>query len=120
MRDEGRGARSRNSLIREAPMSALTSKSRSRRITAAPERNGVPELHPGDRLTVAEFERRYEAMPELKKAELIEGVVYMSSAVRIEEHGAQHADMLTWLGFYRMFTPGVQSGDNSSLNLLIG
>ena len=36
----------------------------------------VPELENGDRLTRVEFERRYEAMPELKKAELIEGVVY--------------------------------------------
>ena len=35
----------------------------------------VPELENGDRLTRAEFERRYEAMPDLKKAELIEGVV---------------------------------------------
>ena len=32
----------------------------------------------GDRLTRDEFERRYEAMPHLKKAELIEGVVHMA------------------------------------------
>ena len=42
----------------------------------------VPELENGDRLTRAEFERRYEAMPEVKKAELIEGVVYNPSPVR--------------------------------------
>jgi hypothetical protein len=35
----------------------------------------VPPLEAGDHLTRAEFERRYKAMPELKKAELIEGVV---------------------------------------------
>ena len=35
----------------------------------------IPPLANGDRLTRAEFERRYAAMPELKKAELIEGVV---------------------------------------------
>ena len=35
----------------------------------------VPPLENGERLTRAEFERRYEAMPELKKAELIEGEV---------------------------------------------
>lgn len=35
----------------------------------------VPPLEPGDQLTRAEFERRYHAMPHLKKAELIEGVV---------------------------------------------
>src|SRR5262245_17111719 len=42
----------------------------------------VPPLENGDRLTRAEFERRYRAMPHLKKAELIEGVVYIPSPVR--------------------------------------
>ena len=37
----------------------------------------IPRLENGDRLTRAEFERRYDAMPELNKAELIEGEVYM-------------------------------------------
>ncbi len=32
-----------------------------------------PSLENGDRLTRAEFERRYEAMPDVKKAELING-----------------------------------------------
>ena len=32
-------------------------------------------LSPGDRLTHAEFERRYQAHPEIKKAELIGGDV---------------------------------------------
>ena len=44
----------------------------------------VPELCAGDRLTRPEFERRYSAMPDLKKAELIEGVVYMPSPVSEE------------------------------------
>ena len=44
-----------------------------------PSSETVPALEPGDRLTRDEFERRYEAMPALKKAELIEGVVYMPS-----------------------------------------
>ena len=39
----------------------------------------TPPLEPGDRLSRAEFERRYVAMPHVKKAELIEGVVYMPS-----------------------------------------
>ena len=33
----------------------------------------IPPLESGDRLTREEFEIRYAAMPELKKAELIEG-----------------------------------------------
>lgn len=77
----------------------------------------IPRLEPGDRLTRAEFERRYDAMPELKKAELIEGVVYMPSPVRMDVHGAPQADLLTWLGTYRSATPGVNAGDNATLEL---
>ncbi|HEY9602075.1 MAG TPA: hypothetical protein V6C85_10730 [Allocoleopsis sp.] len=33
-----------------------------------------------------EFERRYSAMPSLKKAELIEGIVYMPAALRFSLH----------------------------------
>lgn len=42
----------------------------------------IPALESGDRLTRAEFERRYEATPEKFKAELIEGIVYVASPVR--------------------------------------
>src|SRR5262249_3059364 len=77
----------------------------------------LPLLQNGDRLTREEFERRYDAMPGLKKAELIEGVVYMSSAVRFEQHGAPHFDLIGWLALYRFFTPGVRGGDNSTLRL---
>ncbi len=77
----------------------------------------VPPLTPGDRLTRDEFERRYEAMPHVKKAELIEGVVYMPSPVSIEGHGAPHAHLITWLGVYESQTPGVQVADNSTVRL---
>jgi hypothetical protein len=46
----------------------------------------APGLCNGDRLTRAEFERRYSAMPTVKKAELIEGVVYMPSPVTHKNH----------------------------------
>jgi hypothetical protein len=36
--------------------------------TTVPEKPRVPSLENGDRLTRAEFERRYEATPHLKKA----------------------------------------------------
>jgi Uma2 family endonuclease len=77
----------------------------------------IPLLRNGDRLTAAEFERRYSAMPGITKAELIEGVVYMPSPVSQEEHGGPHFDLITWLGVYRAFTPGVNGGDNSTLRL---
>ena len=45
------------------------------RSKARESREAIPPLEPGDELSRAEFERRYEAMPGLKKAELIEGTV---------------------------------------------
>ncbi len=57
----------------------------------------VPPLENGDRLSRDEFERRYDAMPGLKKAELIEGVVYMPSPVRVDQHGEPHFHMIGWL-----------------------
>jgi Uma2 family endonuclease len=77
----------------------------------------VPPLKHGDRLTREEFERRYEAMPHLKKAERIEGVVYMPSPVRIDIHGRPHAQIMAWLGAYWIVTPGVDLADNSTVYL---
>ena len=85
--------------------------------TQGPSADHIPELRAGDRLTRAEFERRYAAMPHVKKAELIEGVVYMPSPVTQEDHGAPHFDVITWLGVYRAGTPGVEGGDNATLRL---
>jgi hypothetical protein len=77
----------------------------------------IPPLEPGDRLTRAEFERRYEAMPKLKKAELIEGAVYMPSPVRFVRHAERDQDLNTWLGLYRAGTPGVRGGGNATTRL---
>ena len=57
-----------------------------------------PLLEPGDRLSRREFERRYERMPNVKKAELIEGTVYMPSHLRAKSHGEPHNRLGTWLG----------------------
>jgi hypothetical protein len=77
----------------------------------------LPPLHSGDRLTRIEFERRYAAMPQLKKAELIAGVVYMPSPVNHEQHGRPHFHFLGWLAQFAALTPSVDAGDNSSLRL---
>lgn len=77
----------------------------------------LPPLENGDHLTRDEFERRYQAMPDLKKAELIEGVVYMPSPVRHRRHGRPHNHLSTWLGTYEASTPGVEAGDNGSIRL---
>ena len=76
----------------------------------------IPRLHAGDRLTRAEFERRYSAMPNVKKAELIEGVVYMPSPVS-DNHASPHFDIITFLGVYRAATPGVLGSDNGTVRL---
>ena len=70
----------------------------------------LPILESGDRLSRAEFECRYNAMPHLKKAELIEGVVYVASPVRVRRHGQPHSDIIGWLVAYRSATPGVIDG----------
>ncbi|MEM9274475.1 MAG: Uma2 family endonuclease [Cyanobacteria bacterium P01_F01_bin.143] len=77
----------------------------------------TPPLENGDRLTHHEFERRYAAMPNLKKAELIEGVVYMQAALRFKSHGQPLANIMGWLGVYQAFTPKVKLGDNTMVRL---
>ena len=67
----------------------------------------LPPLESGDRLTRPEFERRYAAAPHIKKAELIEGIVYVASPLRHEQHGKPHSRVITWLGVYQSLTPGV-------------
>jgi Uma2 family endonuclease len=77
----------------------------------------VPPLENGDVLTRAEFERRYEAMSHLKKAELIEGVVYVPSPVRHRYPGHQHTHLIGWLVQYEANTPGVEASDNVTVRL---
>src|SRR3954447_26266107 len=84
-------------------------------IAAQPAR--VPPLENGDRLTRSEFERRYEAMPHLKKAELIEGVVYVGSPLRHDQHGQPDVALTTWVGTYWMATPGTTSAGNTTVRL---
>jgi hypothetical protein len=77
----------------------------------------MPLLENGDRLTREEFERRYHAMPNLKKAELIEGVVYVPSPLRYQRHGRPHSTIVGWLVAYEAATPGVESADNATVRL---
>jgi Uma2 family endonuclease len=81
-----------------------------------PER-GLPPLENGAHLSAREFLRRYEAMPEVKKAELINGIVYMGSPVRLDQHGEPDNLVQTWLGTYCIATPGVKAATNSTTRL---
>lgn len=72
-----------------------------------------PPLREGDRLTREEFLRRWEAMPDLKRAELIDGVVHMPSPVSAI-HADFHSTLSGWLMLYRTATPGCVSGSGST------
>lgn len=81
------------------------------------QREVLPLLEAGDRLSRDEFESRYERMPHLKKAELIEGIVYLPSPVRAANHAEPHSQLGAWLGLYAAETPGVGCFDNSTVRL---
>lgn len=86
-------------------------------LPSRPRKLTIPPLENGDRLSRPEFERRYGAMTDVKKADLIEGIVYMASPLRFEPHAEPHADVITWLGLYKAMTPGVRLGDNPTVRL---
>lgn len=77
----------------------------------------VPPLENGDRLSRKEFERRYAAAPHIKKAELIEGVVYVAAALRFRSHGQPHAQLIGWLFNYQIATIGTALADNTTVRL---
>lgn len=82
-------------------------------------RPGRPPLLPlrnGEHLSRAEFERRWEATPGLKRAELIEGIVFMSPPIS-EQHSSAHTLLFRLLDEYAAATPGVRALINPSLRL---
>jgi Uma2 family endonuclease len=76
----------------------------------------IPILESGDHLTRSEFHRRYCTHPEIKKAELVEGVVYVGSPVR-SLHAEPHGLVVAWLAVYRGQTHGLRLGDNATVIL---
>lgn len=76
----------------------------------------TPPLESGDRLTRPEFERRYAVAP-VTQAELIEGVAYVASPLRFQQHAEPHSRLSTWLGTYVAYTPGTRSGIEPTVRL---
>ena len=76
----------------------------------------VPQLYNGDHLSRLEFERRYAASPDIRKAELVEGVVFVQAALSVD-HGQPHSQLNLWLASYGVYTPHVDSFDNTSVRL---
>lgn len=82
----------------------------------SPRHSAPPALESGDSLSRDEFERRYGLRPDLKKAELVEGVVYVASPVR-NLHGYGTSCLHQWLGAYARGQSGVHVRDNVTVRL---
>jgi len=72
-----------------------------------------PVLREGDHLTAKEFLYRWRSMPELKHAELIDGIVFMPSPVS-KNHGRSHMSLSGWLWLYADLTPGCEAAAEST------
>ena len=83
---------------------------------SAPRHTAPPALESGDVMTRDEFERRYGLRPDLKKAELVEGVVYVASPVR-NLHGYGTSCLHQWLGAYVRGRSDLHVRDNTSVRL---
>ncbi|MEE3716053.1 Uma2 family endonuclease [Tumidithrix elongata RA019] len=73
-------------------------------------------LENGDRLDRDEFERRYAAS-NIKKAELIEGIVYVASPLRFSSHGKPHSQIVGWLVTYQSMIAGLEVGIEPTVRL---
>ncbi len=82
-----------------------------------PKTQLLPPLESGDRLTRPEFERRCMAASHIKKAELIEGVVYVASPLRFQQHAEPHSRLHGWLWTYQVATPGLLLGIEPTVRL---
>jgi Uma2 family endonuclease len=81
-----------------------------------PPTAGKVDLNNGDRLTQKEFHRLYEQTDPGFKAELIGGIVYVASPLRIR-HGTNHLPIGSLFLTYEASTPGVQCCDNTTVIL---
>jgi hypothetical protein len=70
------------------------------------QKNQLPSLENGDRLDQKTFHARYEAMPHVR-AELIGGIVYMSSPMK-SPHGRYGTPLIRWLAEFEEATPGTE------------
>jgi Uma2 family endonuclease len=87
-------------------------------VKTPPQNQTIPQLENGDKLTRYEFERRYNATPNVRKAELIEGIVYIiPAALRFRSHGEPHSTIIGWLFTYRIVTPNVFSAVEPTVRL---
>jgi Uma2 family endonuclease len=72
-----------------------------------PQARVLPTLENGDQLDQQTFHARYEAMPEDFRAELIGGIVYVSSPQKVPHSKAQKL-VVRWLDGYAEVTPATE------------
>lgn len=75
-----------------------------------------PALESGMQLTAADFDRRYELRPDIKKAELVQGVVYVQSDVRLD-HAERDALLSAWVASYSISAPATRAARNGTVHL---
>lgn len=68
----------------------------------------LPPLENGDHLDQKTFHERYEAMPPNVRAELIGGIVFMSSPMK-RKHSRHGIRLSQWLAGYEDATPGTEA-----------
>jgi Uma2 family endonuclease len=68
-----------------------------------------PRLENGDVMTREEFHRLYSDCPGMERVELIEGVVYMPSPIRVIGHARELGLLIGWLSSYEDRHPGVEA-----------
>jgi len=74
------------------------------------------DLRNGDRLTQKEFHAIYETMPKHVKAELIGGIVYMASPMKLR-HGRNQSPLGMVLFGYEDATPGTEHAEGATVIL---
>jgi Uma2 family endonuclease len=77
----------------------------------------VPPLNAGDTMTREEFLRIWELHSEIKKAELIGGVVYMASPLSFA-HAETDGPLAGLFFMYTLATPGTTNGINATTLML--
>jgi Uma2 family endonuclease len=82
------------------------------RRSKAPKKD-LPPLTNGDHLDQKTFHERYEAMASHVRAELIGGIVFMSSPQK-PPHGRHHQWLNRWLDEYEEATPGTEGFVNTT------
>jgi Uma2 family endonuclease len=107
----------RNRPLEANSMAASTQPAKPREPIADASNGAIPPLENGDRLTRAEFERRYDAMAHVTRAELIEGHVFLPGPIRPRQHSFALSMLISCLGGYEKGTSGVEARNNGRVRL---